>query len=454
MTDRTPERTSQLASAVGGVMPGVIDDLMELVAIPSCAFPGFPAEPVLEMAEATVELLKRSGASDARQLEVADGYPVIYAEVPGPAGAPTVLLYAHYDVQPAPLDQGWTQDPWTPLVRDGRLYGRGAADDKSGIAMHAATIQAFGGSPPVNLKIVIEGEEETDSHLEAFVVSHPELFAADVFVIADGGNDVVGHPTLCTALRGVCVLTVEVGALEQAVHSGMFGGAVPDALLALIQMLATLHDADGNTIVPGLAGGDWQGAELDEDLLRRMAGVLDGVSLVGSGSVNSRLVARPSATVIGIDAPPVAGAVNALVPTARATVSLRIPPGASASNELEILRKHLAASAPWHVEVTFSNEGMGEAFETPSGGPALEAAKTAMSKAYRKPAQESGSGGSIPLLNTLQELSPGAEFIVWGAEDAERANIHSADESVNLVELEQAALAQVLFLDGLGSTPP
>jgi acetylornithine deacetylase/succinyl-diaminopimelate desuccinylase-like protein len=445
---------TDLRNALSSAMPGVFADLERLVAIPSCAFPGFPREPVLQMADATVELLQRSGAANARRIEVPGGFPVIYADIAGPVGSPTVLLYAHYDVQPAPPEQGWTVDPWTPVVRDGRLYGRGAADDKSGIAMHAATLQAFGGHPPVHLKIVIEGEEETNSHLATFAESNPELFAADVFVIADSGNDVVGHPILCTAMRGYAACTVEVRTLKQAVHSGLFGGVAPDALVALIQMLATMHDATGNTVIPGLSRGEWKGSELSEDLVRRMAGVCDGVDLVGSGSVNTRLVMRPSATVIGIDAPPVAGAVNALVPVARATVSLRVPPGTDAQSELDVMVQHLRSVAPWNIEVSITDQSIGEAFSTPSGGAALEEAKLAMAATYGRPANESGSGGSIPLLNTLQQLNPKAEFIVWGAEDGERANIHSADESVSLVELEQAALAQVLFLERLGPPPP
>ncbi|HVQ17847.1 MAG TPA: M20/M25/M40 family metallo-hydrolase, partial [Actinomycetes bacterium] len=371
-----------------------------------------------------------------------------------PAAAPTVLLYAHYDVQPAPADQGWTMQPWTPTIRDGRLYGRGAADDKSGIAMHAATLKAFQGAPPVHLKIVVEGEEETDSHLDEFVQAHPELFAADVFVIADGGNDKVGHPTICTALRGVAAVTVEVRTLKQAVHSGMFGGAAPDALVALIRMLATLHDSAGDVAVAGLTTGEWDGAELSEEQLREMAGVLEGVGLVGSGSINSRLVSKPSVTVIGLDAPSVHGGVNALVPRARAKVSLRVPPGTDAQTELDTLTSHLKTVAPWGVEVSFSDPSIGAAFATRSDGPALAAARSAMTRAYGRPAQDSGSGGSIPLLNTLQSLCPDGEFIVWGAEDAMAANIHSADESVDLTELHHAALAQVLFLAQLGSTAP
>jgi len=438
-----------IADAVRGAMPGLVADLKRLVALPSCAFPGFPAEPVHAMAAATVDLLQRSGVANARTVDVPGGYPMVYGDVLGSPGLPTVLLYAHYDVQPAPLEQGWTVDPWHPVERDGRLYGRGAADDKSGIAMHAATLQAFGEALPVNVKVVIEGEEETDSHLEDFALANPEFFSADVCIIADGGNDKVGNPLVCTALRGVASCNVEVRTLEQAVHSGMYGGAVPDALLALIRMLATLHDDSGNTVVPGLAGGPWTGADLDEDQLRVMAGVRPGVGLVGDGSVNSRLVSRPSATVIGLDAPRVDGAVNALIPVARATVSLRIPPGADADEEMTKLTAHLRAVAPWGVELTISEGRQGAAFSTPSDGPALKAALGAMESAYGSPAGLTGSGGSIPLLNTLQQLNPKAEFIVWGAEDAMQANIHSADESVDLGELESATLAQAVFLSRL-----
>lgn len=442
--------TTDWSTQVGRVMPGVIADLTSLISIPSCAFPGFPAEPVLEMANATVELLQRSGAPDARLVEVPDGYPLVYAEVPGPSGSPTVLLYAHYDVQPAPPEQGWATDPWQPVVKDGRLYGRGAADDKSGIAIHAATLQSFDGRPPVTLRIVVEGEEETDSHLDAFVKANPDLFTADVFVIADGGNDEVASPVICTHLRGVVTLAVEVRTLDQAVHSGMFGGAAPDALTALIRILASLHDDAGDVAVAGLAGSPWSGSELDEDLFRTMAGVHEGVELVGTGSINTRLVSRPAITVTGLDAPRVDGAVNAVVPAARAAVSMRIPPGSDVASQQTILEQHLHEAAPWGIKLTISDVGGGEPFSTRSDGPALQHAMAAMESAYGVPADQSGSGGSIPLLNTLQQISPAGEFVVWGAEDAKQANIHSADESVDLEELEHAALAQVIFLDRLG----
>ena len=445
MTEATP-----LPQRVAQVMPGVIDDLTRLVAIPSCAFPGFPAEPVLAAAEATVDWLRRSGVADARTLEVPDGYPVVYGEIAGPPGAPTVLLYAHYDVQPAPAEQGWTVDPWQPQVRDGRLFGRGAADDKSGIAIHAAVLQAFGGRPPVGIRVVVEGEEETESHLDDFVRDHPDLFASDVYVIADGGNEQVGVPVLEVTTRGAVFVEVEVTTLEQPVHSGIFGGGAPDALMALVRLLATLHDDRGDVAVPGLFAEEWVGGDTDEDLLRTAAGIVAAVPLVGSGRLASRLWSKPSISVIGLDAPPTEGAVNALVPKARALVSMRIPPGAEPQEQARLLAEHLVAATPWGVQLTVGEPGAWEGWRTREDGPVIAAAREAMAAVYGKPVGLIGSGGSIPLLTTLQRLTPDAEFVLWGAEDGALANIHSADESVDLAELERAATAEALLLEALG----
>ncbi|MFL6071097.1 MAG: M20/M25/M40 family metallo-hydrolase [Actinomycetes bacterium] len=443
----------ELKSRLGEVMPGVIEDLARLIAIPSCAFPGFPAEPVMTMANATVELLQRSGLPDARLIDVPDGYPVVYGEIPAPPGAPTVLLYAHYDVQPAPPEQGWTVDPWTPMVRDGRMFGRGAADDKSGIAVHAATLQAlrsvYGENLPIGIRVIIEGEEETASHLEGFVAANPELFRADVFVIADGGNEEVGVPVLEVTTRGGVVLTVEVRTLEQPVHSGVFGGAAPDALMALIHILATLHDDVGDVAVAGLRRGTWEGAETSEDLFRRAGGLLPTTPLVGSGTLSSRLWSGPSINVIGLDAAPTATAVNALAPAARAIVSLRTPPDADPEREREILIEHLKDAAPWGVQLDIVQAETWSGWSTSPDGPAISTAREAMTEVFGAPTNVIGSGGSIPLLNVLAEISPQAEFVLWGLSDAESSNLHSADESVDLDELRRIAESQVLFLSRL-----
>src|SRR4051794_37960301 len=288
-------------SRVAGLMPAVLDDLASLVAIPSIAFPGYPPEPVHAMAQRTLELFQTAGFANARLMEVPEGYPPIYGEIAGPPGSPVVMLYAHYDVQPAPPEQGWTSDPWTATRKeDGRLYGRGAADDKGGLAMHLGTLRAFGGTPPCTLRLVVEGMEETNSNLEPFVEAHPELFDVDLFVIADMGNLRVGEPVLTTTLRGDVACVVTVATLEHPLHSGVFGGAAPDAMMALARLLASLQEDDGRVAVDGVSRFAWDGEDMSEADFRAGADLLDGVQVVGGPSVGTTLWSEPSISAIGL----------------------------------------------------------------------------------------------------------------------------------------------------------
>ena len=431
-------------------LPAIIADLKELIAIPSVAFPGYPSEPVHRMASATAEFLRRYGLSDARLMEIPGGYPAVTGEIPAPRGAPTVLMYAHYDVQPALKEDGWETDPWTPVIKDGRLYGRGAADNKSGIATIAGTIRALSGRYPVGIRVVIEGEEETASHLHAFVEDHKELFTCDLFIITDMGKMVVNEPVLSTTLRGEVSCVVTVKTLDHAVHSGVFGGPAPDALVALIRMLATLHDGQGDVAIAGLSTGPWKGAEFPEDLYRRLSGLAGGVDTIGTGTISSRLWSKPSATVIGIDAPAVRRASNILIPQARARVSLRIAPGADPQHEVRLLTDHLRAHAPWHVAVEISEVHGSDGFICPTGGDGFAVARKVLEAVYRGPVQEAGAGGSIPLLNVLKRAVPSAEFVLWGCEDHEQSQIHGPNESVAIGELERIIVTQALLLQELG----
>jgi acetylornithine deacetylase/succinyl-diaminopimelate desuccinylase-like protein len=451
-----PAEVDAMERNVRSFLPDAIGDLRELIAVPSVAFPGYPPEPVYRMAELTVNLLKRYGLSDARLLEIPGGYPAVTGEIPAPAGAPTVLLYAHYDVQPARRDEGWETDPWTPVIRDGRLYGRGAADNKSGIASIAGTIRALAGKYPVGIKVIIEGEEETASHLHAFVEAHPEQFACNLFIITDMGKMIPGQPVLSTTLRGEVSCVVTASTLAHAVHSGVFGGPAPDALVALIRMLATLHDDRGDVAIAGLSSYPWSGAEFPEPLYRRLSGLHDGVDTIGTGSIGSRLWSKPSVTVIGIDAPAVRDASNILIPQARARVSLRIAPGADPKHEVQLLADHLRAHVPWHVRVEISEVHHSAGFVCPTGGDGYEAAREVIGAVYRWPVQEAGAGGSIPLLNVLQRAVPEAEFVLWGCEDHEQSRIHGANESVAIGELERMIVTQALLLQELAnrSRPP
>src|SRR3954466_5103814 len=342
-------------------------DLERLVRLPSIAFAGFPREPLDEgggaggaavgeagAADAVAALLAEAGATEVRSVDVPHEPPSVYAEFPGEG--PTVLLYAHYDVQPAP-PAGWDGAPFAPARRDGRLYGRGAADDKSGVVAHLAALRAWEGRPPVSVKVLIEGSEENGRQKLLRVVDRePELMRADVMVICDGGNWKLGEPTLCESLRGHGKLEVTVRTLAGALHSGQFGGAAPDALLALIRALATLHDDAGSVAVAGLEDFDWPGADLPEADFRRQAGVLDGVSLTGAGSVADRLWARHAISVLGLDAPAVEGAGNIVIPAARAKVAVRVPPGADPERSMEAVRRHLLAAVPWGAQLELEPE--------------------------------------------------------------------------------------------------
>ncbi len=444
--------TSDIRGKVAAMMPEIMDELGVLVSHASCAFPGFPGEPVHAACAQVIQMLKNAGF-DAGELDLeGGGYPAVWGEIPAPEGAPTVLLYAHYDVQPAPMEQGWVTDPWTPVTKDdGRMYGRGAADDKSGVAIHAGTLRVFDGKPPVGVKVIIEGEEETLSQLEAYVDKYPERFRADVMIVADMGNIECGQPVLTTMLRGHVQCIVEVKTIDHPLHSGVFGGPVPDAFVSLMRLLNSLWDERGNTIVPGLHGFDWPGADYPEPLVREMAGVLPGVHINGDASIGSMLWSKPNATVIGIDGVPcIADAGNVLLPSARAKVAMRIAPGADPEVELEKLMEYLRANAPWGVQVDVKRVKASDAFMAPKGGPAMAAATEALREAYGIEPSEVGSGGSIPLLETLMGASPGAEFILLGAEDA-KANIHGANESVHPDEIERMIVAQALLIERLAN---
>ena len=433
---------------VGALMEGVLVDLETLVEIPSIAFPGYPSEPVEQMGQRTLELFRDAGFQNARLMDVADGYSPIYAELPGPPGSPVVMLYAHYDVQPAPMEQGWTSDPWTPTRKDdGRIYGRGAADDKSGLAAHLGTLRTFEGQPPCTVKLIVEGMEETNSNLEAFVESNPDLFAdVSLFVICDMGNLRAGDPALTTTLRGDVACIVTVSTLEHPLHSGVFGGPAPDAMMALAQLLATLHDADGNVTVDGVSRFEWDGVDMAPEEFASSADLLDGVKVIGHGSVGTALWAQPSVNVIGLDMTSIDGSSNVLIPEVRAKISMRIVPGSDPVAEQDALVRHLETHAPWGAKVSVERTKAAPAFRCSTTGPAYAAARDALADAYGTPAGEAGSGGSIPLLKTLQDVAPEAEFVLWGPEDVAGSRIHASDESVDPSEIEAMIVAQVRLL--------
>jgi acetylornithine deacetylase/succinyl-diaminopimelate desuccinylase-like protein len=450
MTSTTTE--AELRAAIDRELPGVRADLERLVRIPGIAFDGFDHSHLARSADAVAEVLRSAGLPDVRVIRSGDGHPAVIGRRPAPPGAPTVMLYAHHDVQPVGDLAQWRSDPFEPVERDGRLYGRGAADDKAGIMAHVAALRAFGDALPVGVVVFVEGEEEYGSDsLEALLREHRDDLTADVILIADSVNWDLGHPALTTTLRGIVNAFVEIRTLDHAVHSGGFGGAVPDALTALCRLLATLHDDAGDVAVAGLVRG--AAAELDYplDRFRREAGLLDGVELIGTGSVVERLWTRPAVSVLGIDAPSTGEAPNALVPAAKAKISIRIAPGDKAQAAFEAVKSHLENRAPWGARVSVTLEQSGEPFVIDGTGPAYDAARAAFAEAWDGTAPvDIGVGGSIPFIATFQEMFPEAAILVTGVEDPE-ARPHGPNESLHLAEFARVCLAETLLLAKLGS---
>ncbi len=442
---------SELADRVRDILPSVRSDLEDLVRIQSVwADPARRAE-VHRSARAVAELFTGVGFDDVRIVSEG-GAPAVIARHPGPPGAPTVLLYAHHDVQPEGDHTQWHSPPFEPTERDGRLYGRGTADDKAGIATHLAAMRAFcssGGKPPVGVTVFVEGEEESGSpSLSRLLAAHKHDLAADVIVIADSDNWSTEVPALTVSLRGLADCVVEVATLDHGLHSGLWGGAVPDALSALVRLLASLHDDDGNVAVAGLHEAVAADVAYPADRVRAESGLLDGVTEIGSGTLVQRLWAKPAITVIGIDTTPIAKASNTLIPRARAKVSLRVAPGGDAAAHLELLRKHLESHAPWGAQVTVTPGDVGQPYVMEASGHVYDAARAAFRTAWGHEPVDMGMGGSIPFIAEFAEAFPGATILVTGVEDP-GTQAHSIDESLHLGVLEKAAIAETLLLAAL-----
>ncbi len=429
------------------LMPDLQADLARLVRIPSVSSPGYPEprQPLLDAYEAIVELLREAGVENAGALELPDTAPVITGDIPAPDGAPTVLLYSHYDVVAAGDEALWSSPPFEPSERDGAMFGRGSADSKANVITHVGALRAWEGRPPVGIKIVIEGQEEVGGGaLLTYPPAHPEEFRSDAMVIADMGSVRPGVPTLTVALRGMAMVTIEVETLAGAKHSGQFGGAAPDALIVLLHALSTLHDERGDVAVEGLRREAWEGEAYSDDEFRELAEVLPGLPLIGTGDLGSRVWSGPAITVTGIDVPSVANALNAVSPRARAKLNLRVHPEQDAVEAQAALVRHLEGVRPFGIGLTVHAEETGNGFAARTTGPAYDAAREAWEAAWGSAPVSAAGGGSIPLVNALQAAAPDAEILLVGATDG-YANIHAPDERVILDELEKSVVAEADF---------
>ncbi len=432
-------------------------DLDALVRIPSVSAPGFDTGEVRRAAEAVRVLLAARGLEHARLLEVEGSHPAVYADWlhAGP-GAPTVLLYAHHDVQPPGDAAGWTTPPFEPAERDGRLFGRGAADDKAGVMAHVAAVDAWLGARghlPLNVKVIIEGEEETGSeHLPGLIDGYADLLRADVMVIADTVNWKVGVPAITYLLRGLVDCEVELRALDHPLHSGAYGGPVPDPITGLVKLIAAATDEHGAVAIPGLREAReptpderarLRALDFDVEVFRRDAGLLDGVQVTGDPDLHplEKLWMRPNLTVIGLDAPPVAGSSNTIVPSARARLSLRLAPGQDPQESLRLLCDWLRAHAPWGLHVEVTPGATAHPFLADPEGPAFKAAATALEAAYGHPVVYAGIGGTIPFIEPFAMRFGGAPALLLGVEDPD-SRAHGTDESLHLADWARACLGE------------
>ncbi|QYJ02843.1 dipeptidase [Nocardioides panacisoli] len=443
---------SDLRATITDLLPGLRKDLEDLVRIESVSADPARHGEVERSAQATADLFAAEGV-DVEIVRAFDGAPpAVIGEKKGPEGAPTVLLYAHHDVQPENDPADWDSAPYEPTERDGRLFGRGAADDKAGIVTHLAAIRAFGDDLPVTVRLFIEGEEEVASAtLPDLLEQYEDRLRSDVIVIADSGNWDIGVPALTTGLRGMVRMDVELRTLTHAVHSGMWGGLQPDALMAMVRLLDSLWDADGTPAIEGLTSGPAADVEYPEERLRAESGAIAGLEWIGTGSVVERLWTKPAVTVTGIDAPKVDGASNTLTPSSRARITVRIAPGDSADNAIACLERHLAEHAPWGAEVSTTLLDRGEPIAIDAEGPAYDAARAAFTEAWdgTEPI-DMGVGGSIPFIAEFLESFPQASVLVTGVEDPD-TRAHGANEGLHLAEWEKVLHAEALLLRNLGS---
>ncbi len=458
MTDAAPsssilpgDRTDALRARTADAFGALRADLEALVRIPSVSNAEFDQAHVAASADAVVSLLRGAGLDDVQVLSVPGGAPAVVGRRPAPAGAPTVLLYAHHDVQPPGEDADWDSPPFEPTERGGRLYGRGAADDKAGVIAHVGALRVLGDELGVGVTVFVEGEEEIGSPtFTDFLHTYRDQLAADVIVVADSSNWAVGVPGLTTSLRGLVDCVVEVAVLDHAVHSGMFGGAVLDAPTLLARLITTLHDDAGDVAVAGLVRAPDPTVDYDEAVFRADAGVLDGVRLAGTGPLTARLWTRPSLGVIGLDAPRVASASNTITPRASAKLSVRLAPGQDPDAAMDALRTHLLEHAPFGARVTVTDGEKGKPFQAPTDSTAMQAARWAFGQSWGTEPVDIGIGGSIPFIADLLEVYPDASILVTGVEDPD-GRAHGANESVHLGELEKVVLAEALLLERLAT---
>lgn len=460
MSENMLSPRADIEQAARGELQHALADLGDLVRIPGIAWPSFDQTQLEKSAEAIAALLRETQAFDTVEVKRShipgtdeQGQPAVLATRAAKNGAPTVLLYAHHDVQPPGSDELWDTPPFEPTVRDGRVYGRGAADDKAGIMSHIAAIRAvskvLGDDLNVGISLFIEGEEEYGSRsFTQFLEDNADALQADAIIVADSTNWDSDTPALTVSLRGNARFTLDVRTLEHASHSGMYGGSVPDAMMASVKLLSTMWNDDGSVAVPGLTTYEADTPEFSEESLRSDAGVLDGVSPIGDGSILGRIWNKPSITITGVDFTSVENASNTLLPTARWVISARIAPGQDPEAAFDAVKAHLEAHAPFGAQLEFSDVDLGSGFLVDTSGEMVQKVRQAMTDAYGVSPVDMGVGGSIPFIADLVQRYPGAEILVTGVEDP-ISRAHSPNESLHIGTFENSITMEALFIASL-----
>ena len=448
----------ELRRHIDAAFPAAIETLTQLVTIPSVSWDGFPAEHVQRSADYVESKLRALNLFDdirivSEPFASGPGYgqPAVLARRNPQPGFPTVLLYAHHDVQPPGKEEDWDSDPFVPVERDGRLYGRGVADDKAGVVVHLTALETalavLGEDLNIGIAVFIEGEEEFGSRSFTSILDrHSAMLESDIIVVADSDNRSVDIPSLTVSLRGNVAFSLTISTLDHASHSGMLGGSVPDAMMAATTLLARLYNEDGSVAVPGLTSHAASVPDFSRDELVHDSGLKDGVSDIGQGPILSRLWFQPAVSITGIDAPSVQNASNTLIPSVTVKLSFRIAPGQSATDAFAAIEAHLRATVPWGAHLEFGTVDFGNPFLVDASGSAatleLEALRDAWDGA--DPVMV-GVGGSIPFVADLVDRFPSAQILITGVEDPQ-SRAHSPNESLSLTVLRRAMLAETLFL--------
>ena len=452
-------RASTVHALVDAKWGGVVDTLSALVRIPSVSWPAFDSAHVERSARSVADLLTELGIFDSVEILRAPiaatpelGQPAVVARRAAKAGHPTVLLYAHHDVQPPGIEAEWESPAFEPTQRVGRLYGRGAADDKAGIVTHLTSLSLLAElaeNLQLGIVVFIEGEEEFGSpSFDNFLDLYRERLQSDVIVVADSGNWSTTVPALTVSLRGNVTFALTIRTLNHGVHSGMFGGAVPDAMMAAARLVDSFYSPDGAVAIAGLESQARAVPDYDESALREEASLVPSGELIGTGNLLHRLWSQPAVTVTGIDAPEVASASNTLLPSVRLRVSVRVAPGQPAGQALAAVRAHIDAHIPFGAQVSIDDVSLGEAFLDDGDGPAARIARDTMREAWGSDPVDMGVGGSIPFIASFKQIFPRAEVLVTGVEDPD-SRAHGTNESLDLAVLRNAICAQSLLLWGL-----